>query len=597
MRPHSPAEQINKWLRVFEQLLIKNNINAASRLFQDDCYWRDLLSFTWNIKTCEGGNQIADMLRAVLLNVQPINWKQDGEATEIDGVIESWITFETSVARGRGQVRLIDGKCWTLFTAMDELKNHEEKKGKSRDRGATHGPIKGRKSWLDNTTSKKARLGYEEQPYCVIIGGGQGGIALGARLRRLDVPTIIVETNVYAGDSWRKRYKSLCLHDTVWYDHMPYLPFPDDWPIYTPKDKLGDWLEAYVKIMELNYWTASTCQSAAYDDTTGEWAVTIMRDGALVTLRPKHIVLATGMSGVPIMPELTGTDKFKGKIVHSSEHIGGEGYQGKKCVIIGSNNSAHDICADLWEHGADVTMVQRSSTLVAKSDTLFKLGSSKLYSEEALEKGITTDIADMISASRPYRILTELSKPTCIELQKHDQDFYERLKKAGFILDFGEDGSGLFMKYIRRGSGYYIDVGASELIANGDVKLQTGQVAGLSETSILMEDGSVLESDLIVCATGYGSMNGWAAKLISKDVANKVGKVWGIGSGTTNDPGPWEGELRNIWKPTQQDGLWFHGGNLAQSRFYSQFLALQIKARAVDISTPVYALQESYHRN
>jgi putative flavoprotein involved in K+ transport len=378
---------------------------------------------------------------------------------------------------------------------------------------------------------------------------------------------------------------------------MPYLPFPDDWPIYTPKDKLGDWLEAYVKIMELNYWTASTCQSAAYDDTTGEWAVTIMRDGALVTLRPKHIVLATGMSGVPIMPELTGTDKFKGKIVHSSEHIGGEGYQGKKCVIIGSNNSAHDICADLWEHGADVTMVQRSSTLVAKSDTLFKLGSSKLYSEEALEKGITTDIADMISASRPYRILTELSKPTCIELQKHDQDFYERLKKAGFILDFGEDGSGLFMKYIRRGSGYYIDVGASELIANGDVKLQTGQVAGLSETSILMEDGSVLESDLIVCATGYGSMNGWAAKLISKDVANKVGKVWGIGSGTTNDPGPWEGELRNIWKPTQQDGLWFHGGNLAQSRFYSQFLALQIKARAVDISTPVYALQESYHRN
>jgi putative flavoprotein involved in K+ transport len=375
------------------------------------------------------------------------------------------------------------------------------------------------------------------------------------------------------------------------------LPFPDDWPIYTPKDKLGDWLEAYVKIMELNYWTASTCQSAAYDDTTGEWAVTIMRDGALVTLRPKHIVLATGMSGVPIMPELTGTDKFKGKIVHSSEHIGGEGYQGKKCVIIGSNNSAHDICADLWEHGADVTMVQRSSTLVAKSDTLFKLGSSKLYSEEALEKGITTDIADMISASRPYRILTELSKPTCIELQKHDQDFYERLKKAGFILDFGEDGSGLFMKYIRRGSGYYIDVGASELIANGDVKLQTGQVAGLSETSILMEDGSVLESDLIVCATGYGSMNGWAAKLISKDVANKVGKVWGIGSGTTNDPGPWEGELRNIWKPTQQDGLWFHGGNLAQSRFYSQFLALQIKARAVDISTPVYALQESYHRN
>ena len=593
----SPAEQINEWLKVFEQSLINIDTNAASKLFRDDCYWRDLVAFTWNIKTFEGYAQIADMLGAVLHNVKPVNWKQKGAAIETNGVIESWITFETSVARGCGQVRLVGGKCWTLFTVMSELKGHEEKKGKNRNRGAAHGTIKGRKSWLDNMAAKEARLGYEDQPYCVIIGGGQGGIALGARLRRLGVPTIIIESNLRAGDSWRKRYKSLCLHDSVWYDHMPYLPFPDDWPIYTPKDKLGDWLEAYVKIMELSYWTSSICQSAAYDNATGEWGVSIMRDGAPVTLRPKHLVLATGMSGVPHMPELTGADKFKGKLVHSSKHLSSEGYQGGKCVIIGSNNSAHDICADLWENGANVTMVQRSSTLVAKSDTLFKLGSSKLYSEEALEKGITTDIADMINASQPYRVLTELSKPACIELQKHDQNFYKRLEQAGFILDFGEDGSGLFMKYIRRGSGYYIDVGASELIANGDVKLQTGQVAGLSKTSVIMEDGSELEADLVVCATGYGSMNGWAAKLISKDVANKVGKVWGIGSGTTNDPGPWEGELRNIWKPTQQVGLWFHGGNLAQSRFYSQFLALQIKARAVDIPTPIYALQESYHRN
>ncbi len=88
----------------------------------------------------------------------------------------------------------------------------------------------------------------------MIIGGGQGGIALGARLRQLGVPTIIVEKNARPGDSWRNRYRTLVLHDPVWYDHLPYIPFPEHWPVFTPKDKMGDWLEMYAKVMELNYW-------------------------------------------------------------------------------------------------------------------------------------------------------------------------------------------------------------------------------------------------------------------------------------------------------------------------------------------------------
>ncbi|TJW28338.1 MAG: NAD(P)/FAD-dependent oxidoreductase, partial [Mesorhizobium sp.] len=97
-----------------------------------------------------------------------------------------------------------------------------------------------------------AELGFVSQPYTLIIGGGQGGIALGARLRQLGVPAIIVEKNERAGDSWRRRYKSLCLHDPVWYDHLPYIDFPRNWPVFSPKDKIGDWLEMYTKVMELN---------------------------------------------------------------------------------------------------------------------------------------------------------------------------------------------------------------------------------------------------------------------------------------------------------------------------------------------------------
>ena len=178
----------------------------------------------------------------------------------------------------------------------------------------------------------------------VIVGGGQGGIGLGARLRSLGVPTIIVEKNERPGDSWRKRYKSLCLHDPVWYDHMPYLPFPPNWPVFSPKDKIGDWLEMYTKVMELNYWGSTTCKSARYDEATKEWEVVVERDGKEIVLRPKQLVLATGMSAKPNLPKFKGMERFRGVQHHSSQHPGPDGYSGRKAVVIGSNNSAHDIC-------------------------------------------------------------------------------------------------------------------------------------------------------------------------------------------------------------------------------------------------------------
>lgn len=591
----TPTERASNWLSAFASALARNDASGAAALFETESHWRDLVAFSWNLKTVDGRDAIAAMLKGTLEATKPSNWKLDGEATEKDGITDAWFTFETAVARGRGHVRLKGDKAWTLLTTAQELKGFEEKKGRNRWRGTEHGVHKARKNWLELKAEEEAALGYSKQPYVLIIGGGQGGIALGARLKRLGVPTIIVEKNERPGDSWRKRYKSLCLHDPVWYDHLPYLPFPDDWPVFSPKDKIGDWLESYVKIMELNYWTKSACQSAKYDAAKKEWTVEVLRDGKPVTLRPKQLVLATGQAGVPNMPDYPGMQDFKGTQRHSSRHPGGEDYTGKKCVVVGSNNSAHDIAADLWENGADVTMVQRSSTHVSRSESLMEVTTYPLWGEEALEKGITTDKADLIAASIPYKLLGEFQKPLYAEIKRRDADFYARLKKAGFMLDFGDDESGLFMKYVRRGSGYYIDVGASELICNGSIKLKQGKIDRITPTGLKFADGSELPADLIVYATGYGSMNGWAAQLISKEVADKVGKCWGLGSDTTKDPGPWEGELRNMWKPTQQEGLWFHGGNLHQSRHYSQFLSLQLKARMEGLPTPVYGLQPVHH--
>jgi len=153
------------------------------------------------------------------------------------------------------------------------------------------------------------------------------------------------------------------------------------------------------------------------------------------------------------------------------------------------------------------------------------------------------------------------------------------------------------MKALRTGSGYYIDVGASDLVASGEIKLKVGvEVREVRERSVLFSDGSELPADLIVYATGYRSMNALVAKLVSNEVAERIGRCWGYGSGTPGDPGPWEGEVRNLWKPTVQPGLWFHGGNLHLSRHYSLYLALQLKARLEGIPTPVYGLQAVHHK-
>jgi putative flavoprotein involved in K+ transport len=593
---HPVAEQVDAWLSRFEEALTQGDAAAAAELFTEDSFWRDLVAFTWNLKTVEGREGIKDMLDATLAHTRPRGWRTTEPPTEADGIAEAWIEFETETGRGRGHLRLRDGQAWTLLTTLHELKGHEEPRGAARPHGVEHGADPDRETWLEAREREARELGHETQPYVVIVGGGQGGIALGARLRQLGVPTIIVERNARPGDSWRRRYKSLCLHDPVWYDHLPYIKFPENWPVFSPKDKIGDWLEMYTRVMELNYWTSTTARSARYDADAGEWEVVVERDGEEMTLRPKQLVMATGMSGKANVPEIPGMDTFRGEQHHSSQHPGPDAYAGKKVVVIGSNNSAHDICAALWEKDADVTMVQRSSTHIVRSATLMDVGLSALYSEQAVANGITTEKADLIFASLPYRIMHEFQKPLYDEMRERDADFYDRLAKAGFQLDWGEDGSGLFMKYLRRGSGYYIDVGASELVADGKIKLVNGTVDHLSERGVVMTDGTELPADLVVYATGYNSTNGWVADLISQEVADKVGKVWGLGSDTAKDPGPWEGEQRNMWKPTQQEALWFHGGNLHQSRHYSQFLALQLKAREVGLDTPVYGLQEVHHR-
>lgn len=393
----------------------------------------------------------------------------------------------------------------------------------------------------------------------------------------LNVDTLIIDRNDRIGDNWRQRYRQLVLHDPVWYDHMPYVSFPPHWPVFTPKDKLAEWFESYAKTLELNVWTRTTLRTPTWDGQ--KWTVVLERrsaDGAVSarTIHPRHIVQATRHSGEKFVPPLAGLDSFKGdRICHSSDFKGAlHGHKGKKAIVIGSCNSGHDIAQDFFEKGYEVTMVQRSTTCVISSEAITNIGLAGLYEEN----GPGTEDADIWLWGLPAELLKAQQVGITALENKHDKATLDGLERAGFKVDKGPDGAGLLMKYFQRGGGYYINVGASQLIIDGKIKVKQGaEIAEVLHHGLKFADGSELEADEIVLATGYQNMRTQTRRLFGDETADAVGDVWGFDA---------NGEMRGIWRPSGHRGLWFMGGNLAVSRYYSKILGLQIKAAEIGLS-------------
>ncbi len=526
------------WLAKFAELTNVGDEHAISGLFHDDSYWRDYLPFGETLQTIEGLGAIGAFGAAK----GPLAAFSD---PEVEDDADGFFRFQTRDGPGRGHLRLEDSRCRTLFTMLENLVAPS----------------------LESDT-----------PFVLVVGGGQGGLALGAHLSDLEVPYLIIDKHPKIGDQWRSRYDSLVLHDPVWYDHMPFKPFPDGWPVFTSKDQMGDWLEAYADDLDLNCWTNTALVSARRTQTG--WTAAVEKDGSKITLEPTHLVMALGLSGFPNVPTFEGQDIFEGPQMHSSAYKQGADFKGKSVVVVGANNSAHDIASDLVARGGHPTLLQRSSSLVVRQSDYCERILGPLYSAEAVAKGVTTDKADILQASMPLRMMERSHRKIWECIRADQEDYYARLSSVGFALDFAEDGTGLGMKYRRTASGYYIDVGAAEMVMDGRIAVRSGHgISRLSERAIHLEDGSNLEADAIIYATGYGGMTDWVAKLIDQKTADLIGPCWGYGSGTKGDPGPWVGELRNMWVPTAQKGLWFMGGNLSQARFYSRLLALQLAKR------------------
>jgi cation diffusion facilitator CzcD-associated flavoprotein CzcO len=569
------AVSAESWLARFEAALSDGDDAALKSLFAAESYWRDVLALSWNLQTLNGAETILNELPALASRAVPKNFAIDRDRAAPRRVmragtacIEAIFRFETAVGRGHGILRLVpdaaDGnrpKAWTLLTTLEELKGFEEEQGSTRPRGQAYSRDFRGPNWLD---LRKASAAYADRdPNVLVVGGGQAGLAIAARLKQLKIDTLIVDREARVGDNWRKRYHALTLHNQVQVNHLPYMPFPPNWPVYIPKDKLANWFEAYVDAIELNFWTGTEFVSGTYDEAQGHWNVELRRGGAIRKMQPRHIVMATGVSGIPNVPDIPSLKNFGGPVMHSSRYEDGEDFSGKRALVIGTGNSGHDIAQDLYSSGAHVTLVQRSPTLITNIEPSAQLAYAA-YNEGTLEDN------DLIATSMPLKLARRSHQMITEESKKLDGKLLDALTKIGFKLDYGEDNTGWQFKYLSRGGGYYFNVGCADLVASGAIKLaQFADIETFTADGARLKSGETLPADLIVLATGYRPQEELVRKLFGENVAKRIGPIWGFGDGQ---------ELRNMYMRTKQAGIYFIAGSLAQCRINSRYLALQIKA-------------------
>ena len=527
-----------RWLADFEKALRAPDDASLAKLFRADAHWRDLLAFTWRVKTVSGAAAIVAELKrrakeagASGFEVDPGRTPPRSVVRAGESAIEAIFRFRTARGRCAGVVRLApDGKCWTLLTSLEEIE----------------GP------------AKKAR---DRDPAVLIVGGGHAGLSIAARLKSLGVDAAIVDHHARVGDNWRKRYQALTLHNRKNVNHFPYRPFPGDWPTYIPKDRLADWLEDYARKLDLDFRTGTEVCGARYEG--GRWTVDLKGEGGTLTLRPRHLVMATGVSGTPRVPEIPGLSNFAGRVIHSHDYDDATKWKGRDAIVIGTGTSGHDIAQDLHSGGVRVTLVQRSPTLVLNIEPSAQLVYA-LYSE-----GPSLEDCDLLTAATPLALMRKAHRAWAEQSRAMDRELLDGLSRAGFRVD-EKDETGWQFKYLQHGGGYYFNVGCSDLIVDGKIPVvQMRDIEGFVAKGAKTGSG-VIPADLVVLATGYHGLDVLVRRLFGEAIADRVGPVWGFDEDVQ--------ELRNMWTRTRQPGLWFIAGSFAQCRIYSKVLALQIRA-------------------
>lgn len=574
-----------QWLDGFGRVLT-GDLQAGVGLFAQDGWWRDILAFTWDYRSLHGFDAMVSALEQPVLEAKVVELQlmQDRPVELLPAwggvadMVKFAFTFATRLGTCRGMVKLIkeDGawRARTVLTEMLSINGHEERTTTAAKIADTKYRRAQRGRALVSQENVRRTEFMDEDPVALVIGGGHTGLQIAARLERLGIPTLVAERNRRIGDTWRNRYEGLFLHSTIFTDHFPYMPYPDDWPIFQSKENLANWLEVYANAMRLRVWTGTEVVSVSWDESSETWDVTLVRDGERRSVRVSQLICSTGVVGKPFIPEISGQDAFRGGITHADQHSGApETVAGKKVVVVGAATTAMDIAQNAYEFGAEkVTMIQRGPTYVMRPSSAFPV----IFGDYLDQPGHKIGAADFEVYANPYKqIMGDVLQEATRIIADADRELLDGLERAGFGVTLGPNNAGLTPIVLERAGGYYFDKGCLQLIVDGDVAVERGEIARFDEHAVVLSDGSVVEADLVVFATGYTGLRDYVTPILGEKVMAEVGPIWGLDE---------EGEIRGAYRPSGHPKLWFTAGGLLESRRFGGHLALQIKASELGLS-------------
>ncbi|PLB51483.1 putative flavo protein [Aspergillus steynii IBT 23096] len=577
---NATAEQ---FLKDLERIIERHDSKAFAELFLDnEGVWRDKLVFSWDYRSFNTPGRIqraaSDLFpRTPVRNFELIDPMPSVERPYPDlSWLQVMFSFHTDLVSASGALNLVNTKSgyriWSLHTVIEGLNGHPEVPA-----GDDH--MTGDKSWYSQRAEDDNLEGVE--PDVIVIGGGQCGLAIAARLKALDVTALVVERNQRIGDNWRNRYEYLSLHLPHWGDHFPYFPFPEHWPTYTPAGKMADWHEWYASALELTCWTNSNVISTE-KNTNGGWYVTVQRGtgGGKYTriFHPKHVVLAISLAGVPFVPDIPGINSFRGSVKHSTHRHSSREWVGKKALVVGTSSSGFDTAYDFARRGIDVTLLQRSPTYLMSLDESVPRMIAPVYNPEG-KKRADIDTSDRVAYALPTGPAEELFRRTAKDIWDADAELISKMEKAGFKVWRGQRDTGPHTLANTRNGGFYFEASACGAIIDGKIKIEQGYPIRLTEDHVVLNGERAQRYDLVILATGFSSTVESVRQIFGDEIAGQCKPIWGIDE---------EGEFNGAWKLSGVDNLWFMVGSLQHSRYHSKKLSLRIKGILKGIAPKPY---------
>ncbi|KAI5366639.1 putative FAD/NAD(P)-binding domain superfamily [Septoria linicola] len=551
--------------------------------------WRDSLAFTGTFRTFFGPEIVLREWNKLGKVVEAGSFSITGDSSRTMRLnpSTSWVqaafSFYThdspQAGRCSGTIGLVpaedsSGKAWRIWLLCTVL---EQPDGFPDVDELVPGPTKmpGQAAFLAAAVDARtpAMTAEKADPIdCLVVGGGGGGLGMAGRLKALGLSYVVVDKHDEVGDVWSKhRYDSVRLHTSKQYNQLPGTPltFGPDEPYLLPGDRVSAGFKRYVDMFGISVLTSTVLEGAAYDDHDSLWLAQLRRqDGNAFEIKARHIVLAIGDMGVHAkVPEYRHRDIYKGDVVHAGSWQNATSWHGKRGIVIGSANSAHDIIADMAKAELEtITMVQRSETFVLPIATFSALVDPVYNTDTPIEK---SDRALMSTPLTVQRLAAMAGIRAMADLQSEK---FDKLEARGLkTRRYGD----LWGQLYNSQGKHFFDIGAGDLIVDGTVDVKSDALpVAYTETGLLFDDGSRLDADVIAFATGYTSNFEASVRQIFGDkVGKKVRPFWGTDA---------EGEILGAWKPTGHRGLWYTGHGFGHTRYYSRFVALQIKADVLE---------------